>query len=155
VRKKHTGFSLIELLIVVAIILVIAAIAIPSLLRAKMSANESSAVGTLHAINIASQTYASTYSTGFPGSLGNLGPAVTASSSAADLLDEVVTSGAKSGYSFVYTAGTPVGGVINTYTITADPISRGTSGQRGFFTDQSLVIRFNATSTASALDPTI
>ena len=154
-RVKQHGFSLIELLIVVAIILIIAAISIPSLLRARMSANEASAVGTLHAINTASQNYASTYGLGFPPDLASLGPATTPSSSAADLLDATVIAGAKSGYSFVYTASPAVNGIVNTYTITADPMSRGNSGQRGFFTDQTFVLRVNATGTASAADPTL
>src|SRR2546422_820026 len=131
-RRRQKGFSLIELLIVVAIILVIAAIAIPSLLHAKMSGNEASAVGSLHAIISASQTYASTYGVGYPPSLAAMGPAAIATATAADLLDSVLTSGSKSGYAFVYSASTPVGGVILSFSITADPLTRGTSGQRSF-----------------------
>jgi type IV pilus assembly protein PilA len=152
-RDKQRGFSLIELLIVVGIILVIAAIAIPNLLRARASANEASAVGTLRTINTACQNYASSYGIGYPAALDNLGPAAVPSSTSADLLDAVVIGGSKSGYSFVYVAGTPVNGIINTYTITADPLSRGNSGVRGFFTYQSLVIRNNANGTATVSDP--
>src|SRR5579863_8468103 len=72
-RKQRNGFSLIELLIVVTIILVIAAIAIPNLLTARMSANEASAVGSLRTINVAAVTYSATYGDGFPPSLGVLG----------------------------------------------------------------------------------
>ena len=72
-RKKQKGFSLIELLIVVAIILIIAAIAIPNLLRSRMAANEASAVGTIRTLNTASITYNSTYGNGFPPSLTAVG----------------------------------------------------------------------------------
>lgn len=153
--NKQKGFSLIELLIVVAIILVIAAIAIPSLLHAKMSANESSAVGSLRTINTACTTYSSTYGTGFPAALSNLGPAAVPTGSQADLLDAVLASGVKSGYSFSYSSAAPVNSVINTYTINADPVIRGTSGQRSFYTDQTFVIHANPSAPASASDPPI
>lgn len=154
--RAQKGFSLIELLIVVAIILVIAAIAIPSLLRSKISANEASAVGSLHAINTACQDYSTTYGIGFPATLADLGPSTNASSTAADLLDSVLSSGTKAGYTFTYTAGSPDGsGTIDTYTITAVPEEIGSTGQRGFFTDQSLVIRVNASGLASVTDPPI
>src|SRR5262245_6119966 len=112
-RSREKGFSLIELLIVVGVILVIAAIAIPSLMHAKMSGNEASAVGSMHAIITATQTYASTYGVGYPANLGQLGPAPVASSSAADLIDAILATGNKSGYVFVYTPGRASNGVIN------------------------------------------
>jgi type IV pilus assembly protein PilA len=150
------GFSLIELLIVVAIILIIAAIAIPNLVRSKMAANESSAVGSLRTINTASVSYASTYEIGYPAALSDLSPSTLPSSTAADLLDAVLVTGTKSGYNFSYTPGPAgAGNTISTYSITASPIAPGTSGQRGFYTDQSLVIRVNLTTTASSTDPPI
>jgi len=150
-RNRQKGFSLIELLIVVAIILIIAAIAIPNLLRAKMAANEASAVGSLRTINTSCVEYSTTYGTGFPRSLAALGTSGAASSASADLIDSVLASGNKSGYAFTYAPGTAdAAGNTNTYTITAVPVAPGTSGQRDFFTDQSGVIRANAAGAADA-----
>jgi type IV pilus assembly protein PilA len=149
VLKKQKGFSLIELLIVVAIILIIAAIAIPNLLRSRMAANEASAVGSIRSINTAAVTYSSTYpSVGYPSSLAVLAPATAASSSTSDLIDSVLSGGTKSGYQFNLTgaSGTPVTG----YSVTGDPVSPNTSGTRGFYSDQSGVIRYNSTSGATS-----
>jgi type IV pilus assembly protein PilA len=151
VKKNQKGFSLIELLIVVAIILIIAAIAIPNLLRSRMAANEASAVGSLRTINTAAVTYSTTYpATGYPVTLVSLAPATPATSAAADLIDVVLSAGTKSGYSFTFTTDgkTPSVG----YTDKADPVVVGSSGQRHFFTDQSGVIRGNATAVATVAD---
>ena len=145
-RKQQEGFSLIELLIVVAIILIIAAIAIPNFLRAKIAANESAA-GTIRTINTASVMYSTTFGT-YPPALTNLGPSTSPTSTAADLVDQPVASGSKSGYRFTYTA--PANYL--TYSITANPITVGVTGQRYFFTDQTGVIRYNLTTTASSTD---
>ena len=138
-RNKQKGFSLIELLIVVAIILIIAAIAIPNLMRSKMAANEASAVASLRTLNTSIVAYQTTYATD-PASLASLGPSATPSSTAADLVDNLlgVDPAQKSGYTITYTpvAATP----ITQYTILAAPQSTST-GQRQFFTDQSGVIR--------------
>jgi type IV pilus assembly protein PilA len=152
--KKQKGFSLIELLIVVAIILIIAAIAIPNLLRSRMAANEASAVGSLRTINTAEVTYSTTYpNIGFAATLTNLGgaaPCTTATSATACLIDDVLSvTQVKSGYKYA-AAGANGGGPINvTYTATAVPSVVGQSGQRGFFTDQSGVIRYDATGAAA------
>jgi len=148
-RKREKGFSLIELLIVVAIILIIAAIAIPNLLRSKMAANEASAVGSLRTLNTACVSYSTTYGTGYPAALANLGPGTPATAATADLIDSVLASGTKSGYVFTFVSGAPVGGQVPTYTINANPVTVGTTGQRGFFTDQSGVIRANPTGPAT------
>jgi type IV pilus assembly protein PilA len=150
--RKQKGFSLIELLIVVAIILIIAAIAIPNLLRSRMAANEASAVGSLRTINTACGTYSTTYGIGFPTSLVSLGSAAAVSSGSAALIDNVLAGGAKSGYTFVFAGGTATNGVVPTYTVNANPQVTGQTGQRFFFTDQSGVIRFNLTASASASD---
>ena len=151
IRKQHAGFSLIELLIVVAIILVIAAISVPNLLRSRMAANEASAVGSLRAINTACIAYSTTFG-GFPSSLSNLGTSGGASSTSADLIDNVLASGVKTGYTFTYTAGAVAGGVISVYTLIADPVVPGQTGQRYFFTDQSAVLRFNVSAEATVSD---
>lgn len=152
-RNKQKGFSLLELLIVVAIILIIAAIAIPNLLGARMSANEASAVGAMRTLNMACVTYSSTYSQGFPAALSNLGPSAFADSTAADLIDSSLMSGTKSGYDFVYVAGAPdTDGAINNYTLNANPSVPGKSGVRFFYTDESGVITYAYGSAASSSD---
>ena len=160
--RKQKGFSLIELLIVVAIILIIAAIAIPNLLRSRIAANEASAVGSMRTINTAEVTFASTYpSDGFASSLGQLGGTGTSATDAnALLLDNVLgcstataSGGActKSGYSFTVT----ISGSAAPYPFyyaNAAPVTPGQTGQRYFYTDASGVIRYNTTQAATSAD---
>jgi type IV pilus assembly protein PilA len=150
-RNKQKGFSLIELLIVVAIILIIAAIAIPNLLRARMAANEASAVASLRTINTACITYNSTYGQ-YPTALSNLADVAAGSSptsTSADLLDPVLSAAAptKSGYNFVYATTTNV-----SYTVNGNPVTPNQTGIRFFFTDQSAVVRYNPSVTAAVTD---
>ena len=156
--RKQKGFSLIELLIVVAIILIIAAIAIPNLLRSRIAANQASAVGSLRTLNTAEITYSSTYNVGFTATLSYLAPDPTGNSptsTAAGLIDSVLALGSKSGYSFTYSPGpSDSTGRINTYAFTAVPLSTNT-GTNYYYTDQSGVIRQNSTTVAGASDSPI
>ena len=149
-RNKQKGFSLIELLIVVAIILIIAAIAIPNLLRARIAANQASAVSSLRTMNTACITYDTNY-TFYPTSLTNLAPVptlTTPSSTSADLLDAVLTTApfTKSGYVFTFA------GDGTQYTIHADPKTLNTTGVNSYFTDQTGVIHVHVGASASATD---
>jgi len=156
-KRTSKGFSLIELLIVVAIILIIAAIAIPNLLRSRIAANQASAVGSLRTLNTAEITYSSTYNVGFTSSLAQLGPPASGAptSTAAGLIDSVLAAGTKSGYSFSYSPGTTAGTQTVTYGIFASPITVGTTGTNYYFTDNSGVIRQNSTATATSSDSPI
>jgi len=133
---------LIELLIVVAILLIISAIAIPSYLRSRMQANEASAVGSVRMINTAAMTYSSTYlDVGFPAKLADMGGAnpCSATSTSACILEDMLSQGTKSGYSFVWTGDGASPSIA--YALTATPLIVGGSGQRMFCTDQTGVIR--------------
>jgi prepilin-type N-terminal cleavage/methylation domain-containing protein len=157
--RKQKGFSLIELLIVVAIILIIAAIAIPNLLRSRMAANEASAVGSMRTINTSMVTFATTYGIGFAQNLatlgGNCSGSTLPSATAACLVDPVLACAAepcqKSGYKFALTSalGTANAPTLS-YTLTGEPVARGSSGMSGFYTDESSVIRKNPTAPADS-----
>lgn len=157
-KRSSKGFSLIELLIVVAIILIIAAIAIPNLLRSRIAANQASAVGSLRTLNTSEITYSSTYNVGFTQTMGYLAPDPTGNnptSTAAGLIDSILALGSKSGYSFTYSPGpSDSTGRINMYAFIAVPISSST-GTNYYYTDQSGVIRQNSTTTAGSTDSPI
>lgn len=157
-RRKQAGFSLIELLIVVAIILIIAAIALPNLMVARMSANEASGVQSIRTIQSAETAYATTYpALGFSVTLVQLGgasnSACSASPAQACLIDDVLASGTKSGYIFTWVGDGLTPSV--SYDINADPVVRGSSGRRSFFSNYPGVIRYNDAAPASITDPTI
>ena len=164
-KKNNKGFSLIELLIVVAIILIIAAIAIPNLIRSKMAANEASAVASLRTINTAEVVYSSTYNIAnvFSADLTSLADGGTAAncaagkiptSAAACLIDPALAGATvapgKSGYLFTYN-----GATAGQYAVNADPVTVNSTGVRQFYTDQTVVIRQAtggaATSTSSPI----
>ena len=161
--SKQKGFSLIELIIVVAIILLIAAMAIPNLIRSKMAANEASAVASLRAINTAEIVYSSTYTVAnvFSANLVTLGDGGTTgacssnpTSTDACLIDSALeaattSTASKSGYYFTYAVGT------GAYSLQASPVTVDSTGVRFFYTDQTAVIRENygaaATTTSSPI----
>ena len=151
--KKQKGFSLIELLIVVAIILIIAAIAIPNLLKSRMAANEASAVGSIRTLNTAQITfYNQCPAIGFAGTVALLGGTI-GDCTAAGIIDNVLSTGTKSGYTFTMaTPGTSGGAAGTTYDSGANPVTPGVTGQRHFFSDQSGVIRYNVSAVAKQTD---
>jgi type IV pilus assembly protein PilA len=156
------GFSLIELLVVVAIILIIAAIAIPSLLNSRIAANEAAAAVTVRTITTASMTYSSTYGNGFPPNLATLGgpPAGPATCNQAILLDEIITTAPnmKSGFTFAFTSVgppvTPPAGCgapgSDAYLVTGTPVTENLTGIRSFCSDEPGTIHYDPTGTTAA-----
>ncbi len=156
--KNRKGFSLIELLLVVAVILIISAIAIPNFLRSRERANEASAVASIRTINTAAVTYSVTYpNLGFPASLPAMGGAnpCTATPAQACLLDDLLAQGTKGGYSFAWTGDGLVPSVG--FLITGTPQVVGSTGQRMFCADQRGIMHYDSsgsgcTNTSPTLD---
>ncbi len=150
-RPRQRGFSLIELLIVVAIILIISAIALPSLLKSRMAANEASAVNSLRSYTSAEVGFAAQCpNVGYSPTLVALGPG-PGDCTGTNMVDSILGGSAspqKSGYQFSYLATAGGTGLNITYTLTALPLAVGSSGQRGFYADQSGVLRYTTDGSA-------
>ena len=141
-QKRKQGFTLIELMIVVSIIAIIAAIAIPSLLAARISGNEASAVSSLRTLTTVQEQYRTRFGA-YSATLTDLGTA--------GYIDNVLAAGQKSGYNFENSAA-----VLNTnWSIEANPVTPGTTGERYFFVNETGVIRFSTTGNAGAGDTPI
>ena len=142
--RNDKGFSLIELLLVVAVILIISAIAVPNFLRSRLRANEASAVASLRVINTAAVTYSITYpDLGFPAQLTALGGVnpCTASSTQSCLIDDLLAQGTKGGYMFVWTGDGAVPSV--SFALTGTPQTIGGSGQNMYCSDQTGIIHYD------------
>jgi len=154
--RKQKGFSLIELLIVVAIILIIAAIAIPNLLRARISANESSAAGATRTMTTAEIQYQAAYPTvGYAPAIANLGGPLAAacvpSSATACLIDGQLATGSKGGYTYTAAAAVPLPtGATTTFAEGGQPGSAST-GNRSFCSIEDAVVRVSSTNPAAPI----
>lgn len=133
-------------------ILIIAAIAIPNLLRAKMAANEASAAASLRTINIVCVGYATEHKS-FPSALANLGSGAHPGANASGSISGDLVSGQKSGYLFTYEPGPEQNGAIISYEVHADPVTPDVTGRRHFYTDQTGIIRFSLQTPATSESP--
>ncbi|MGH9343708.1 MAG: prepilin-type N-terminal cleavage/methylation domain-containing protein [Terriglobia bacterium] len=158
-NTAENGFSLIELLIVVAIILIIAAIAIPNLLESRIAANQAAAVSDLRGITSSNLTYMTMYNQGYAATLAVMAPpsgggALT--SAAAGLLDSDLAAGFRDGYTFTYNPSAQDSrGRYQSFTLNANPSRAGVTGHNFYYSDPSFVIRMNTAVTASASDSPI
>ncbi len=140
-RSKKRGFTLVEIMIVVAIIVLLAAIAIPNLLRARLNANEATAIATMRTLSTAMESYrAAQTPPSYPANLSIL------NTSTPPYIDSALATGNKSGYTFTLSAGT------NTYTVTGTPQSVNVTGSRSFFVDSSGVVRVGTNSTGLPIE---
>ncbi|MFH0876870.1 MAG: prepilin-type N-terminal cleavage/methylation domain-containing protein [Candidatus Omnitrophota bacterium] len=141
-RTKSQGFTLVEIMIVVAIIIVLAAIAIPNLVRSRLTANEAAAIASLKTITWAAITYR-TSNSGYPADIAQLGAGVPS------YIDSVLSTGTKQGYIFNVTGGS------GNFNVTAQPVAENITGTRSFYSDASAVIRASTGSPADGSSPPI
>lgn len=145
-RSNKKGFTLVEIMIVVAIIALLAAIAIPNLLRARHNANETAAIGAVRTLSTALESFrAAQTPPQYPAVLTNLSTAVPTYVPAS-----LTSAAGRQGYLFTYRRNN-----ANDYDLWGDPLQRGTTGTRGFFVDETGVIRASATGQAGPGSPEI
>lgn len=132
------GFTLVEFMITIAVIAIVLGVAIPSLMASRKSSNEASAIASLRTVNAVNQQYKTRFGR-FAGSLANL--------SASGMIDQTLGAGQKAGFNFTYF------GTTTSWTTMAAPTTSGVTGNRSFFVDQTGVLRFAATGTATSASP--
>lgn len=160
--RDENGYSLIELLVVMAIILLIAAIAIPNYFRSKIAANEAATVNNMRGMTTSLTVYALTFKEcGYPNTLSKLRPASPPTNAAANLLEAGMAQDAfyRTGYNYNYVllggVGDCVGAPGNDFEIEARPAVRGRTGMRGFYVNTTLVIRGDSDGDAEPASPPI
>jgi len=146
-KKFGTGFTLVEIMVVVAIVMTLAALVVSNVLRARHNANEMAVVAACKTVVNACQSYyTNTFPHSYPTDLSDLIPPV----SDPPYIDNVLAAGTKQGYKFTYAFGD-----TESFTLNADPTVPGKTGTRHFFSDESGVIRANSIGEAGAGDPAV
>jgi type II secretory pathway pseudopilin PulG len=140
-------------MVVITLIIVIAAIAIPNLMRSRMTANEGAAIGAMRSIANAQSQFQSQAINAFPSGMGQYGSLADLAGQTPPLIDPVLGTGVRQGYNYIVTPGGADGNP--TYAANADPIMMNETGGRGFYVDETAVIRFFVGGPAGAIDPPI